>query len=278
MSDNDWHQIDLFDEQAAHLARAGRAVAAFELDEARRELEACLERFPLDSDASRRLDAVTALLSRLATLEAETGDRLSALLRLADEGGKAERVGGYRRVAEEAERRSGSGAEVEGRPVGLLWLAAGDLGRAERSLREALRAAPDDARTFAYLGDVLFVRHDVPAARVSYLRAFLLDPAAIDLPHVRDREVALLPSVAENEYETDGDGLEWVAAVGTVEGVFPMWPDASTPTTPTTPGRAFYSLILQERAARSLKEKVPVRQKMKALCPLLFEAFLERVR
>jgi len=141
-----------------------------------------------------------------------------------------------------------------------------DLRAAKREFESCLALYPED-------GD-----------RASYLQAFLLGPAAVDLPHVKDPDVAVLPSAAENEYEIHGDCLDWVAAVGTVEGVFaaPMaiLPGMTAPLPDVSdrnaPGRSFHKLITEERAARSLQEKVPLRQKMKALCPALFAACLER--
>jgi len=69
-----------------------------------------------------------------------------------------------------------------------------------------------------------------------------------------------------------------VGAVGTVEKVFLL------PTRPTDfklplinmPGRLFYRLILEERAAHLLDEKVTARTEMKALCPLLYHIYLKR--
>jgi tetratricopeptide (TPR) repeat protein len=284
MPENDPRQLDLFEERTLRMMRGRRAFEAFDLREAKREFESCLALYPGDSDARASLAAVDFLIKRLALFEAETGSFLAALGRLGSELREADRKGWRRRLAEEAERRYGSGCEVDGKPSGLLWLAAGELVEAERSLRDSLQAAPDDARLLAYLGDALFLKDDVHAARASYLQAFLLDPAAVDLSHVKDPEVAVLPSVVENEYEIYGDFPDWIAAVGTVEGVFAV-PMAVLPgmiaplsdvSTQNVPGRSFYGLITEERAARSLQEKVPLRQKMKALCPTLFAAYLER--
>jgi hypothetical protein len=80
--------------------------------------------------------------------------------------------------------------------------------------------------------------------------------------------------------------MDWIAAVGVVEGLFPI-PGRTLPglkdpmsaaVSGSTPGRSFYRLICDERSTRSLDERVALRRQMKAVCPTLFEAYLKRFR
>lgn len=286
MTANDPRQLGLFDDRTTRMESVRRALADFDLIEAIRQLGSCLARYPGDADARKSLNALTLLSNRLIALEAEKGEPILALLHLGEELGEVDRKGWHRRLATEAEALYGSGCDIARIPVGLHWLAAGNLDRAAQSLRDSLQVAPKNARSIAYLGDVLFLGNKVQSARVQYLRAFLLDPATIDLSHIADPEVESLAWVAENEYAIRGDCLEWVASVGTVEAVFPLPPrnlpglaavpaDTDSPVN-STPGRSFYALIVEEQTARSTQEKIPIRQKMKALCPLLFKSYFER--
>ncbi len=285
MPENDGRQLDLFDDRTMWRERARRALREFDLAEAKLQLETYLAHWPDDAEARQLLAAVAALFQRLVALKTEMGDPVAALLRLGDDLRDFNLTGWHRRLAAEAEQRYGAGCDIAGTPAGLHWLAAGEPERAAQSLRDSLRAAPEDARLLAYLGDALFVGHDVEAARDCYLRAFLLDPAAIDLPRLADPAVRDLPAAAEVDYEICGDFLDWALAVGTVEKIFPLPAAAVLPglsalpaglSAPNTPGRSFYRLILEHRAARSDGEKVALRRKMNALCPPLFAKFLER--
>lgn len=278
-------QLDLFEEQTTHLTRARNALRALDLRAAREEFEACLARYPQDEAARRGLARATWLLDRLAELEAEAGDPVAALVQLEGDLDETTRQGWHLRLAREAERRLGPAGAVAGRPAALHWLAGGKPEQAERSLREALQHAPDDARLLAYLGDVLFLRDAVGEARASYRRAFATDPRAVDLPRLADPAVQDLPAVAGSEYEAPGDGTDWVAAVGTVEGIFllpavelPLIDGAPAAIGDEPPGRAFYRQLLRERAARSHAEQIRARRQMKALCPKLLAAHLERRR
>lgn len=275
-------QLDLFEERTVRLARGRSALRAFDLSSAREEFAACLLRYPEERAAREGMAIACRLSDRLAELEAEHGDPVTALVLLAPEVGEATRAGWHRRLAQEAERRHGCGCEAAGAPAGLHWLLGGDLEEAERSLRDTLDAAPGDTQARGYIGDVLFRRGQVRPARLEYLQAFLADPTMVDLGRLADPEVAAIPSVAENEYEVPGSSLDWVAAVGTVEGVFPV-PAATLPgigggadahPSDDSPGRSFYRYLLEERSARSHEERIAARRKMKQLCPSLLAVYL----
>jgi len=279
-------QLDLFEERTVRLARGRGALRAFDLSSAREELAACLLRYPEDREAREGLALACRLGDRLAELEVEHGDPVTALLFLEPEVGGATREGWHRRLAQDAERRHGSGCDVAGTPAGLHWLLGGDHEAAERSLRDTLGGRPGDARARAYLADVLFCRGQVRQARQEYIRAFLADPEAVDLGRLADPDVVALPAIAENEYEIPGPCLDWVAAVGTLEGVFPV-PAATLPgigagadthLTDDSPGRSFYRYLLEERRARSHKERVVARRRMKQISPSLLAAYLGRLR
>jgi len=276
-------QLSIFDERQISLESANRALSDFNLAEALRLFESCLQRFPNDTTIRLRHDAVYSYYARLQTLKKETQCSLKALFYLGDELPTELRKGWNKRMAIEVERQLGACGTISGKPIGLFWLAADEIQKAVRSMRESLIISPNDARLHGYLGDALLAMNEKEAARIEYLHAFIIDPWAVDLIHLADQDILDIISSAVSEYEIAGDSLDWVAAVGTVEGLFPVLSFADFNKTTETcnradmdrsrPGHAFYSLILNERADRN---KITYRQAMKKLCPLLFQAFLER--
>jgi tetratricopeptide (TPR) repeat protein len=278
-------QLDLFDERISRITRARNAMAELDLTGAERAYSECLSRYPDDAEARQGLDDVRRLAEIFSTHGGEKNG-VAAWLGLKEIIVDTTKAAWHRRLAEAAEHRDGPGCEVDGVPVGLHYLAAGNLQEAERAIRDALRRSRDDARLTAYLGDVLFEMNEIPLARRSYLCAFLAEPERVDLGHLKDPDVASLLAIAENEYEIEGDVSDWIAAVGVVEGLFPVpgrtLPGLDDPMSATlssrTPGSLFYKLICDERSARELDERVTLRRQMKAVCPTLFEAYLKRFR
>ncbi len=187
---------------------ARRFLGKFNLVEAIGQFESCLAKYPNDAEMRKKLDAITLLSNRLAAHEAEIKDPVLALLRLGDDLAETYRIAWHRRLATEAQQQHGPGCDIAGTPVGLHWLAAGELKLAAQSLRESLRATPDNARLLAYLRDVRFLENKVRRARVHYLHAFLLDPADVNLAHIADSDVKNLVSVAENDYGIRGDCVD----------------------------------------------------------------------
>ncbi|MHB1843336.1 MAG: hypothetical protein ACYCWW_00695, partial [Deltaproteobacteria bacterium] len=128
----------------------------------------------------------------------------------------------------------------------------------------------------------LFRRGEPQAARLEWARAAVDGPGAVDWERLADPEVAALPSIATSEYQVEGDAVGWVAAVGTVEGLFP-WPtprlfELSRAAETLPAGLRFHRLLCDERAARPLAERAALRRALKALCPPLLAAYLERWR
>ena len=172
---------------------------------------------------------------------------------------------------------------VDGTPAGLHWQLGDNLERAEQSFSAQLQRDITDSQTRVYRANVLLALGELQDARKDYLRAFLLGPRAIDVTTVADAAVVEVLEIARSEYQTPQDRRDWLAAVGIVEGVFPMpivpLPGIEAVTVfSTSPGLAFYQRIVDERAARSHNERTSARAQMKALCPRLFTAYLERFR
>ncbi len=278
-------QLDLFEAHARRLVRGRGALADFDLPAAKREFEEFLSAYPEHPDARRGLALAARLQSRTTELEAEHGDRVKALLVLEGEIDDDCREGWSRRLAREAEMLGGDGCRLpDGTPAGLHWMRGGALHEAERSLRHTLKIAPDDAPVQALVGDVLFLKGDPEGARWQYLHAFLTDPSSVAPVPLADPDVAGLPIIARDDYQVPGSAAPWVPAVGTVEGVFslpaPLIPGLQDPALARpeqkSPGFDFYRCLLQERAASSREERVSIRRRMKALCPALLAAYLER--
>ncbi|HEX9296625.1 MAG TPA: hypothetical protein VF881_12345 [Polyangiaceae bacterium] len=275
-------QLDLFSDDAVRAARAREALERFDLRAAQIELERVAAIYPSDRAVRERLARVTRLSTIYEELVGLQGDPLVALLALGADVDGADRSAWHARVAREAEMQFGLGCMLDGEPVGLHWLLASKIDEAERSLLARLEHDPTDARARGYLADARWYKGEADRARREYLRAFIDDPGAVDTRRIADSTVADFLVRAESEYETRGDPCSWVAAVGTVERVFPM----PAPTLPGFPGREessrapglqFYRLISEERAVRSHNERVAVRRRMKSLCPLLFDAYLRAI-
>jgi hypothetical protein len=278
-------QLDLFEERTMRLEACRRALAhALDLETAREELQRFAARHGADAAAEGLLATVSAIGEALAAETARHGDAVAALLGIEQAVPDGLRAGWHRRVALEAERRGGGGCRAGYESAGFHFLRAGDLERAEPSLRAMLERAPGDARSRAHLGDVLCLRGSVDAARVEYLRALIDGPQAVDWEGMADADVAALPSIAATEHAAAGDPRGWSAAVGTVEGVLP-WPAPMLaglgdprPPDDEQPGLRFYRLLCEERAARALPDRTRIRRSMKALSPSLLQAYLERWR
>ena len=273
-------QLDLFAERTLHVVRARRALGDFDLVAACEEFSATLADFPYDGAARRELERASALLARRDHLERQGEDTLGALLALRDEVPPDLLAAWHRGVAREAEALHGPGCMVQQEPAGVYWLLAGDFEQGERSLRATLARDPRNVRARAARGDALYRLNDVGRARVEYAQAFAERPESVALERIADLEVAALTAAAVCEYEVDGDPVFWVAAVGTVEGIF----DVPSPTLPglaeepTAPGLVFYRAIAEHRGARTHAERVAIRERMRALSPMLFARYLERRR
>ena len=141
-------QLDLFDERISRITRARNAMAEFDMAGAERAYEECLERYPDDADARQGLADVRRLAAIFSALDVEENS-VAAWLGLKDVIDDTTKAAWHRRLAEAAEHRDGPGCEVDGVHVGIHYLAAGNLSEAERSIRDALRRSPNDARLTA---------------------------------------------------------------------------------------------------------------------------------
>jgi tetratricopeptide (TPR) repeat protein len=235
--------------------------------------------FTGDRTAIELLSAVRWLKERLEELSRGRNGQLDALCELGPFVPPGLIVAWHARVAELAERERGADARFAGDPAGFHWLSAANYGRAIASLRRTLEQAPGDGRARAYFADALFLSGDREAARREYWRAFRDDPLAIALSSIADPEVARLIELVRHGYELGQPAAPWVPAVGVVERVFPPpslgLPAVAPPlTVDAAPPRAFVDLIALERSSRTLDDRVAIRRRMKALAPLLFDAYL----
>jgi hypothetical protein len=269
-------QLGLFDVETSHLATARRALGRFDLDRAEAALLAHIGIFTGDRSAQALCDLVRRLRARR---DAAAGDcvELDALIEIRSDVPEDMLPAWHFRIAELAELDPGQ-AYVAGEPIGFHWLAAGQSARAIQASRVALAAATSDGRARAVLADALYMSGEGESARREYLRAFMDDPAAIPLDRLADPAVARLADLARHEYDLDEPVAGWIPAVGIVERIFPLPHPALPGLSPESPDparpRAFVEFIARERAGRTLDERVDARRKMKALAPLLFDAYL----
>jgi tetratricopeptide (TPR) repeat protein len=276
-------QLGLFDDGTLRLQRVRRVLLeSLDLESAADELTHLLRRGP-NPDAEPLAAAVAELEDALAA-EATGGarDLVTALLRLEPVIPDWLRAGWHRRLTLEAEQAHGVGCRIGTETSGWHLLRAGDLRDAERSLRATLRQEPGDARSRAHLADALHLLGQSGAARLEYRRALVDAPDAVEWAALADPEIAALPAIARHEHEVPGSPQGWAAAVGTIETLLP-WPTPHLPAIgppPATgsphPGLAFYRLLCAEHGSRTLAEKTHLRREMKALCPSVLAAYLER--
>jgi len=108
-----------------------------------------------------------------------------------------------------------------GTPVGLIFLRAGRMEEAVFRLQALVRAEPEHARGYGYLGDALMGRSDRQAAMACYHRSLVLDPEALDRDHLLC--VDLARELRDFESRQEGEGGRdpaWFPAVARLEGVF----------------------------------------------------------
>jgi tetratricopeptide (TPR) repeat protein len=280
--DPDGKQLDLFGARSLRMTQCLRALHEFELERACSELEALVRQYPGDRSLADALALASRLADKRARVFLETGDPIQALAALEVELTPHLEVAWHRQLAQEAERLSGEGSLAGIAPAGFHWLVAGQVSRAERSLRATLSRWPENARARAYLADVLFVQGETERSRRQYVRAFSEAPLEVDLERLLDPEVRRLPEIARSEFAIAGNGTDWVSALGMVRGVFAL-PDLLLPglADPATardplPGLEFLVALRHERRARSLDDRVAARRVMKRLCAPLFAEYLER--
>jgi len=275
-SDPAIEQLGLFDTETSHLAAARRALGRFDLHGAEAGLVSHLAIFSAD----RRAQALCAVVRRLRTRWDATAGRcteLEALVEFRSDVPPDLLPAWHLRIAELAEQASEK-AYIAGEPVGFHFLAAGRCSRAIDASRRTLAAAAGDGRVRAVLADALYLDGQKELARKEYFRALMDDPAAIPVDRIADAAVLNLADLARHEYELDGPMAAWMPAVGIVERVFglphPALPGLDPDSLQASAPRMFVELIARERGCRTLDERVVVRRRMKALAPLLLDAYL----
>ena len=275
-------QLGLFDDWTLRLQRVRRVLLeSLDLESALEELSTLAARGP-DSEIAALLETVTGLQRDLDLELGKDGDPVAALLRLEPAVPPWLVPGWCRYLTLEAERRDGTGCRIGDESAGWYFLRAGDLDEAERSLRATLARDPKVGRSRARLGDVLARKGATTAARTEYLAACLTGPRTMDWAQITDTEVAALPSIVASEHQVAESPEDWAAALGTIEGLWPFaHPElpglAAAEGEPAEAGLRFYALLCQERAAgRDLARRARIRRQMKALCPSLLAAYLEK--
>jgi hypothetical protein len=276
------YQLDLFTDRHMRYAAARRAMLALDFVSAAGTLRAYLHSYPQDQIARRDLDLVVSLERRLSEVPADNElDRLLGLRGLLPDELVPQWHG---QLAACAEAAHGVGAYIGRDSAGLHWRLAGELDRAVTSLRATLKRSALGARTRAYLADVLFLRGLLEEARREYLRAFVDGPTEVDCESLADPAVVELLDQA-SDYAAPGPAATWVAAIGTVERVFSgpppalplLQPERAAQGTSSRPtGIRFFELIVAERVARTLDERIELRRRMKGICPQLLVAYMRR--
>ena len=106
-------------------------------------------------------------------------------------------------------------------PAGFIYIQSGQYDRAVALLQACLRAHPDDASVYGYLGDAYYLRGEPAVARKCYQEALLMDPSAIDWRHLADPEIIELKnSLMANSGMGDELALEWLPSHARIEGLF----------------------------------------------------------
>jgi tetratricopeptide (TPR) repeat protein len=108
-----------------------------------------------------------------------------------------------------------------GTPVGLIFLRAGWMEEAVFRLQALVRAEPEHARGYGYLGDALMGRSDRERAMTCYHRSLALDPEALDRDHLLCADLAReLKDFGSRPGQGGDRDPAWFPAVARLEGVF----------------------------------------------------------
>lgn len=273
-------QMDLFGDRWLRAAAAHKALETFDLDAASIALCETVKLYPSDTGLAERATRITELAAALREATATTHSEAAALAAIELKVPPYLSNVWHLRLAAAIEHEPG--ATLDGCPAGLHYLRGGALERAEQSLRASLAQDAFNARTRAYLGDALFALGRRANARIEYREALASDPSAVDLANLLDEAVRDLSDVAAIDHEVSGDPVEWIAAMGLIEGVFvrpleppPAWFDATAVDGAAT-GVRFYRWLVVEMAAKNGDERLAARRAMKALSPGLLKAVLAR--
>lgn len=274
-------QLDLFSDRHLRLEDARRALAEGRLQDACRELFRLRDCYPDDPAITAELDVTRSLMRQLGEVDAMAPDeRPRRLVNLARAAPASVRAWLLRRAAVELHEAGGPAALLDGKPVSVLWLEAGDTNTAWVTATEAIRDSAR-ARFLAYLADVEHRLDHEGGARARYRDALVLDPYDVDWEEIADEDVKDLPVIARAEFELE-DGLAWAAPVGVVLGVLPVGdlPPASrddipdrNPPLALENAREFLRALIRAARDRGV-HVIDARRQMRRLAPQLLAAYL----
>ena len=109
-------------------------------------------------------------------------------------------------------------------PTGYVYIQLKEYSLAIQSLQACILGTPDNATIYGYLGDAYMLRGepgDSGASRHCLLEACLIDPGAIDWPHIKD--VALLElkdQIIEERDLEESLALEWLPSYAYMAEIF----------------------------------------------------------
>lgn len=275
-------QMDLFGDRWQRATAAHKALAAFDLNGAAEALRDAVRLYASDASLKERADVVARLATSLRGARRKTRSEAQALAAIGPKVPAFLAEHWHRNLAQLMEQEGGEGAALDGVPAGVHWLRAGDLERAEASLRATLAQEPANCRVRGYLADVLVAQDRLAEARMAYRDSLASSPSEVDIVGAADIAVRDLPLLAQEEFDLPGEPIEWAAAVGLIEGVF--LPPSSVPgdwvddvvLAELTPGLRFYRWLVAEKMARDDAQRMACRRAMKALSPRLMKALLDR--
>ncbi|MBW2058061.1 MAG: tetratricopeptide repeat protein [Deltaproteobacteria bacterium] len=115
----------------------------------------------------------------------------------------------------------GGGIELPGgTPVGLIYLLAGRIREAAKSLEALIQEKHRSAAACGYLGDAYLLLGDVDRARLCYREAFTIEPAQVDLKRLQDGELRLFLETISEDEAFERDPVAWLPVAGQLEGFF----------------------------------------------------------
>lgn len=230
-------QLSLFGEENAAYGKAIQRFLELDFRGSLEELERYRRLFPAGHDVEPAIKEASFLNTRLKGFnwseidlpEGERGYRI--WIEFEDEFGWPWREGSHEeklqaryfsRLADglAAGGHSETTLLSKGVPMGLVHLLAGRPKEAILSLQGLIAGAPENAKTYGYLGDTYFILGDVRMARICYREAFSIEPKEVDLRRLRDRTVRERLEELREDQDIEGDPLEWFPARGQLEGLF----------------------------------------------------------
>jgi hypothetical protein len=270
-------QMDLFGDRWRTASQVQEQLERFDLDAAWKAASPLVLRYPEDEALRKRANLIKRLSAALRAEKRRGVSPATALAALEPRVPPFLQVAWHRRLAVELENESGPTAELDGIPVGLHWLLASDLTKAEASFSQALASRPNDSRVRAYLADTLTLQGRRPLARIAYRDALASHPGQVDWDRVVDPDVRCLPDDVDWEKRPERR-MQWAAALGVITGLFVPPPASVVSSSPPKMPRGlqFYHWLAREIGATTHDDRIACRRAMKGLCAELLQRFLER--